>query len=85
MVLMKKFPLDGEKAGREAALFLVPSVVKGNLVRLLGSLNVNWKLTEVLGVHIYSYYYNIVIHVFKLTGEKSHKYFNFKGMYRLLG
>ncbi|XP_055468740.1 krev interaction trapped protein 1 isoform X2 [Psammomys obesus] len=30
VVLMKKFPLDGEKAGREAALFIVPSVVKDN-------------------------------------------------------
>ncbi|ELW56952.1 Krev interaction trapped protein 1 [Tupaia chinensis] len=28
VVLMKKFPLDGEKMGREAALFIVPSVVK---------------------------------------------------------
>ena len=27
---MKKFPLDGEKMGREAALFIVPSVVKGS-------------------------------------------------------
>lgn len=26
---MKTFPLDGEKVGREAALFVVPSVVKG--------------------------------------------------------
>uniref|UniRef100_A0ABI7WKG2 FERM domain-containing protein n=1 Tax=Felis catus TaxID=9685 RepID=A0ABI7WKG2_FELCA len=30
VVLMKKFPLDGEKIGREAALFIVPSVVKDN-------------------------------------------------------
>uniref|UniRef100_A0A8C0XU44 FERM domain-containing protein n=1 Tax=Castor canadensis TaxID=51338 RepID=A0A8C0XU44_CASCN len=30
VVLMKKFPLDGEKMGREAALFIVPSVVKDN-------------------------------------------------------
>uniref|UniRef100_A0A6I8NTJ6 KRIT1 ankyrin repeat containing n=1 Tax=Ornithorhynchus anatinus TaxID=9258 RepID=A0A6I8NTJ6_ORNAN len=30
VVLMKKFPLDGEKAGREASLFIVPSVVKDN-------------------------------------------------------
>nr|XP_054093772.1 krev interaction trapped protein 1 isoform X4 [Callithrix jacchus] len=30
VVLMKKFPLDGEKMGREASLFIVPSVVKDN-------------------------------------------------------
>ncbi|KFO23922.1 Krev interaction trapped protein 1 [Fukomys damarensis] len=30
VVLMKKFPLEGEKIGREAALFIVPSVVKDN-------------------------------------------------------
>lgn len=30
VILMKKFPLDGEKMGREAALFIVPSVVKDN-------------------------------------------------------
>uniref|UniRef100_A0A5F9CNY3 KRIT1 ankyrin repeat containing n=1 Tax=Oryctolagus cuniculus TaxID=9986 RepID=A0A5F9CNY3_RABIT len=30
VVLMKTFPLDGEKMGREAALFIVPSVVKDN-------------------------------------------------------
>lgn len=30
MVLMKKFPLDGEKAGQEASLYIVPTVVKGN-------------------------------------------------------
>uniref|UniRef100_A0A0G2JGG7 KRIT1, ankyrin repeat containing n=1 Tax=Mus musculus TaxID=10090 RepID=A0A0G2JGG7_MOUSE len=30
VVLMRKFPLDGEKTGREAALFIVPSVVKDN-------------------------------------------------------
>ncbi|KAB0341086.1 hypothetical protein FD754_018012 [Muntiacus muntjak] len=30
VVLMKTFPLDGEKVGREAALFIVPSVVKDN-------------------------------------------------------
>nr|KAF6469752.1 hypothetical protein HJG59_011128 [Molossus molossus] len=30
VVLLKKFPLDGEKMGREAALFIVPSVVKDN-------------------------------------------------------
>uniref|UniRef100_A0A8C7EKG9 KRIT1 ankyrin repeat containing n=1 Tax=Neovison vison TaxID=452646 RepID=A0A8C7EKG9_NEOVI len=30
VVLMKTFPLDGEKTGREAALFIVPSVVKDN-------------------------------------------------------
>ncbi|XP_040820772.1 krev interaction trapped protein 1 isoform X3 [Ochotona curzoniae] len=30
VVLMKTFPLDGEKLGREAALFIVPSVVKDN-------------------------------------------------------
>uniref|UniRef100_A0AC11BQ18 KRIT1 ankyrin repeat containing n=1 Tax=Ovis aries TaxID=9940 RepID=A0AC11BQ18_SHEEP len=30
VVLMKTFPLDGEKVGREAALFVVPSVVKDN-------------------------------------------------------
>ena len=31
MVLLKKFPLDGEKMGREAALYIVPSVVKGKV------------------------------------------------------
>lgn len=31
MVLMKKFPLDGEKAGQEASLYIVPTVVKGNI------------------------------------------------------
>lgn len=30
VVLMKKFPLDGEKAGQEASLYIVPAVVKGN-------------------------------------------------------
>ncbi|KAM8967130.1 krev interaction trapped protein 1 [Pelodytes ibericus] len=30
VVLMRKFPLDGEKAGREATLFLVPTAVKDN-------------------------------------------------------
>ncbi|KAF6086312.1 hypothetical protein HJG60_008495 [Phyllostomus discolor] len=30
VVLLKKFPLDGEKMGREAALYIVPSVVKDN-------------------------------------------------------
>jgi len=30
VVLMKKFPLDGEKAGQEASLYIVPTVVKGN-------------------------------------------------------
>ncbi|NXC18216.1 KRIT1 protein, partial [Corythaeola cristata] len=30
VVLMKKFPLDGEKAGEEASLYIVPTVVKGN-------------------------------------------------------
>ncbi|XP_051857079.1 krev interaction trapped protein 1 [Antechinus flavipes] len=30
VVLMKKFPLDGEKVGKEASLFIVPSVVKDN-------------------------------------------------------
>lgn len=28
---MKKFPLDGEKAGQEASLYIVPTVVKGNV------------------------------------------------------
>lgn len=27
---MKKFPLDGEKTGQEASLYIVPTVVKGN-------------------------------------------------------
>lgn len=27
---MKTFPLDGEKAGQEASLYIVPTVVKGN-------------------------------------------------------
>ncbi|KAJ7408572.1 Krev interaction trapped protein 1 [Willisornis vidua] len=30
VVLMKKFPLDGEKAGQEASLYIVPTVVKDN-------------------------------------------------------
>ncbi|XP_009695271.1 PREDICTED: krev interaction trapped protein 1 isoform X2 [Cariama cristata] len=30
VVLMKKFPLDGEKAGQEASLYVVPTVVKDN-------------------------------------------------------
>ncbi|XP_050795499.1 krev interaction trapped protein 1 isoform X2 [Gopherus flavomarginatus] len=30
VVLMKKFPLDGDKVGREASLFIVPTVVKDN-------------------------------------------------------
>lgn len=31
MILLTKFLLDGEKMGREAALFIVPSVVKGKV------------------------------------------------------
>ncbi|XP_060104483.1 krev interaction trapped protein 1 isoform X2 [Heteronotia binoei] len=30
VMLMKKFPLDGEKAGKDASLFVVPTVVKDN-------------------------------------------------------
>lgn len=30
VVLMKTFPLDGDKAGQEASLYIVPTVVKGN-------------------------------------------------------
>uniref|UniRef100_A0A8B9C155 KRIT1 ankyrin repeat containing n=1 Tax=Anser brachyrhynchus TaxID=132585 RepID=A0A8B9C155_9AVES len=30
VVLMKKFPLDGEKTGQEASLYIVPTVVKDN-------------------------------------------------------
>lgn len=35
VILMKKFPLDGEKMGREAALFIVPSVVKGKVLSFI--------------------------------------------------
>lgn len=28
---MKKFPLDGEKTGKDASLYVVPTVVKGKM------------------------------------------------------
>lgn len=46
---MKKFPLDGEKMGREAALFIVPSVVKGKESKFyesLSNLDAKLKSTE---------------------------------------